>query len=278
MSYAGLYLLCLCHRHGLRPHCVAVGPPTKPLTWGSPDASTMKTVKNNRLTRSQQVVLDALRDQPDLVDIDALARHLGRHPNTLRDHLTALLEAGVVVRHQAPSEGRGRPRWLYGTASVGSVDENAELAAALAWRLAHRARDPLAATREVSRHWAGQIVARLRLSRRPTPREGRAQVVQVLDELGYAPEPDGRVDKVALTRCPLLQVAKEFPEVVCNVHLGLVEELLDVSGADPDRATLTPFAAPGTCALRLLGPVRDPAGPAPGITRADVRTAAGRSR
>jgi predicted ArsR family transcriptional regulator len=227
------------------------------LTCGCENASTIETVKNNPLTRSQHAVLAALRDQPDLVEIEALGRHLGRHPNTLRDHLATLIEAGLVVRHQAPADGRGRPRWLYGAADAGEVDENAELAASLAWRLAHQEADPLVATRDVSRHWARQIIDRLGVERRPTARAGREQVVAVLDDLGYAPEPDDRVDRVALTRCPLLQVASDVPEVVCNVHLGLVEELLEASGADPRRATLTPFAAPGRCALRLLAPPRD---------------------
>jgi predicted ArsR family transcriptional regulator len=223
----------------------------------SADASTLETVKNIPVTRSQQAVLTALRDQPDLVDIEALARHLGRHPNTLREHLLALLDAGLIVRHAAPPDGRGRPRWLYGSAETSDVDENAELAASLAWRLAHRARDPLGAAREVSRHWARQIVERYRVLRRPTARAARAQVVEVLDGLGYAPVPDTALDRVALMRCPLLQVAKDVPDVVCNVHLGLVEELLEVSGADRRRATLMPFAAPGRCDLRLMAPATD---------------------
>jgi predicted ArsR family transcriptional regulator len=212
----------------------------------------MNSVKNNRLTRTQAAVLGVLRDQPDMVDIEAIARHLGRHPNTLRDHLSALCAAGLVVRDQAPAEGRGRPRWLYGTGADPSVDDYAELTAALAWKLAHREPDPLGAARDVSRHWASQVVARERVEPQPTARAGRAQVVRVLDRLGYAPEPDARVDKVALTRCPLLQVASVVPEVVCTVHLGLVEELLEASGADPTRATLTPFEGPGRCALRLM--------------------------
>lgn len=214
-------------------------------------------MKNNPVTRSQQAVLTALRDQPDLVDIEALARHLGRHPNTLREHLVALLDAGLIVRHAAPPDGRGRPRWLYGSAQHADVDENAELAASLAWRLAHRARDPLAAAREVSRHWARQIIERYRVVRQPTARSARAQVVEILDGLGYDPVPDRAFDKVALMRCPLLQVAKDVPEVVCNVHLGLVEELLETSGGDSRRATLTPFAAPGQCDLRLMAPAND---------------------
>jgi predicted ArsR family transcriptional regulator len=214
-------------------------------------------VKNNPVTRSQRVVLTALRDQPDLVDIEALARHLGRHPNTLREHLVALLDAGLIVRHAAPADGRGRPRWLYASAQSADVDENAELAASLAWRLAHRARDPLAAAREVSRHWARQIVERYHVIRQPTARAARAQVLDVLDGLGYDPVPDRTLDRVALMRCPLLQVAKDVPEVVCNVHLGLVEELLEASGGDARRATLTPFAAPGRCDLRLMAPATD---------------------
>jgi predicted ArsR family transcriptional regulator len=214
-------------------------------------------VKNIPVTRSQQAVLTALRDQPDLVDIEALARHLGRHPNTLREHLVGLLEAGLIVRYAAPADGRGRPRWLYGTSDAAEVDENAELAASLAWQLARRSRDPLSAAREVSRRWARQIAERYRVVRQPSARAARAQVVEVMDGLGYEPAADRSLDRVALNRCPLLQVAKDVPEVVCNVHLGLVEELLEVSGGDRRRVTLTPFAAPGRCDLRLMAPATD---------------------
>ena len=224
------------------------------LISGCRDACSIPTVKNSRLTRSQQAVLDALRDQPDLVEMEALARYLGRHPNTLRDHLAALLGADLVVRYKAPSEGRGRPRWRYGAAGPAEVDENAEFAAALAWRVAHREPDPLAATREVARRWADDVITRLGLTRRQTPRAGREQVVFALDELGYAPRADDRVDVVELTRCPMLQVASDVPEVVCTVHVGLAEELLGASGADPTRVTLKPFASPGVCTLRLLTP------------------------
>ncbi len=243
------------------------------------NASTIETVTDKPLTRSQHAVLTALRDQPDLVEIENLASHVGRHPNTLRDHLATLLEAGLVVRHRAPADGRGRPRWLYGAAGAAQVDENAELAASLAWRLARVEPDPLVATRDVSRHWARQIIERLGVERCASARAGRAQVVAVLDDLGYSPEPDDRLDRVALTHCPILQVASDVPEVVCNVHLGLVEELLEASGADPRRSTLTPFTAPGRCALRLLAPPADP-GPVDThrVRTAAVRTAAGRCR
>ena len=48
------------------------------------------------------------------------------------------------------------------------------------------------------------------------------------------------------------QLAHRFPEVVCTLHLGLVQAALAGNGADPDRADLQPFAAPHACHLRLL--------------------------
>jgi hypothetical protein len=46
------------------------------------------------------------------------------------------------------------------------------------------------------------------------------------------------------------------PKVICTVHLGVVRGALTAVGADPDEATLTPFAEPGACRLNLTGPAK----------------------
>lgn len=74
----------------------------------------------------------------------------------------------------------------------------------------------------------------------------------MLAELGFAPSPDRRVSRVALRKCPLLDVALQHPLVVCQAHLGLVRGALDELGGDPGRTDLTPFAEPGACTLDLL--------------------------
>ena len=54
-----------------------------------------------------------------------------------------------------------------------------------------------------------------------------------------------------LRRCPLLDTARAYPEVVCSLHLGLVRGALERVGADPDVAALEPFAERGACRLDL---------------------------
>ena len=54
-----------------------------------------------------------------------------------------------------------------------------------------------------------------------------------------------------LTTCPFLDAAKRHPEVVCQIHLGIVRGALNRLGADADVAALQAFAEPGACLLGL---------------------------
>jgi predicted ArsR family transcriptional regulator len=80
-------------------------------------------------------------------------------------------------------------------------------------------------------------------------------VVDLLEELGFAPSPDARAGVVKLRRCPLLEAAHQYPEVVCGVHLGVVRGALEELGASPEQTECTalhPFSEPGACRLELL--------------------------
>lgn len=74
--------------------------------------------------------------------------------------------------------------------------------------------------------------------------------MEVLDELDFSPRADRQRRRILLQTCPLLDVAQEFPEVVCAVHEGMVSGVLESLG-DPHEVTLQPFAAPDGCVLRL---------------------------
>ena len=78
-----------------------------------------------------------------------------------------------------------------------------------------------------------------------------AAVVDLLDELRFEPQPSAGA--VRLTTCPLLDAARRNPDLVCQVHLGIVRGVLGELGADPDAADLVPFAEPGACRLTLPG-------------------------
>jgi len=77
-------------------------------------------------------------------------------------------------------------------------------------------------------------------------------MIDLLAELGFGPDPSG--DDIALRTCPLLELAEEMPEVICQVHRGLVEGALDHYGAPSDGVELVPFAEVGACRLRLHQP------------------------
>ncbi len=76
-------------------------------------------------------------------------------------------------------------------------------------------------------------------------------MVELFDRLGFAPETGPRSTTVRLRRCPLLDAARANPEVVCNVHLGIVRGALAALGGEPEPSSLEAFAEPGACRLNL---------------------------
>ena len=199
-------------------------------------------------------MLAALEAQPDPVGIEALSQATARHPNTVREQVTWLVEHGYVVRIQQPPEGRGRPAWLYQARGQRPADEDyAELAAALAWRLQEASPDHRAEALQAGRHWGDQLVAERTTVAEPSAAASRRWTVELLDELGYEPEADAADTEVQLHRCPLLQAAHRFQDVVCTVHLGLIQSAMEHNGGDPDDVDLRPFSAPGVCSLHLAG-------------------------
>lgn len=199
-------------------------------------------------------MLETLREQPDPVSLDALAAALGRHENTVREHLDWLLRHQLVTRTPAPPSGRGRPAWLYAAPGpVPGEDDHVEQVASLIWRLQEEESLESAAV-DAGRVWGRELVAGAVPA--ATETAARRRVVELFDELGYQPtaDPDARV--ATLHRCPLLEAAHRFTTVVCNVHLGVTQTALEAHGADPDAAALTPFSAPGECLLRLADPER----------------------
>jgi predicted ArsR family transcriptional regulator len=201
-------------------------------------------------------VLERLQGSPRPVTIGALAAELGVHANTAREHLDALVQQGLATRERAPARGRGRPAWQYVAADDQPepdprVRDYAGLAAALASHLARTSPDPSADGLAAGREWGRTLMRGRPAPPAPpgtTPRHG---VVTLLDELGFAPDSDPVASTVALRRCPLLDTARQHPEVVCQVHLGIVRGALEQQGGDPEPTALLPFAEPGACRLHL---------------------------
>lgn len=215
------------------------------------------------LDGTRLALLEALDTEARGATIDELATHLDVHPNSVRNHIAALDAGGFVDSVAEPPAGRGRPPRRY-TASVaaqamlavaragthGGGSEYRALAEAFARHLA-RNPDAVAEARSVGELWGSEVV-RPRAGGRQGTTDARARraVLKLLTDLGFAPEPgDGPV--VRLRSCPLLESARENPDVICSVHLGLVAGARRALGAREAEVELEPFAEPGACRLHL---------------------------
>ena len=207
------------------------------------------------MSASRAAVLESLQAATRPVTLAELAETSELHANTLREHLEALIARGLARRVRDTPSGRGRPAWLY-EATEPEVEsagtEYAGLAATLAAHIHRTSDDPREDAVAAGRVWGRELARRAGPPDRPTSAEARRKVVDLLDEIGFAPQTDARATTARLTRCPLLETAKEYPDVVCGVHLGIVRGALQEYGADEARTDLRPFAEPGACRLDLL--------------------------
>lgn len=236
-------------------------------------------------TAPQQRVLDGLVEHIDPVTAADLAAELALHHNTVREHLDSLVEQGRARRRAGRRGGRGRPPWTYEAAPSGLGAGAAPylgLAEAFAEHLALTSPRPSTQAREVGRRWGTRLagadpdppqqntrpaggrqagahqtdppqtfVGAADSSPDPVILGSRRRLVDLLGEVGFAPEPSEDHEDVALRECPLLDAARTHPEVVCELHHGLVVGALASYGNSVDVVRLTPFAQPGACRLRL---------------------------
>ncbi|MEU8799929.1 helix-turn-helix domain-containing protein [Spirillospora sp. NPDC048819] len=197
-------------------------------------------------------VLDVLRDAGAPLGVTDIAGRLGVHANTARFHLDALAAEGAVERTVEQPSGPGRPRTVY-TPRAGMDRGGARgyrlLAQILLSRLASdgpRARESAA---QAGREWGRFLVDRPPPFKRMTDEEAAERLTALLDDLDFAPKPDG--DVIRLRHCPFLELAEEYGPLVCDVHLGLMQGALTELDAPVEADRLEPFAEPGACLAHL---------------------------
>lgn len=206
------------------------------------------------MSKSRGALLQILRNQGEPVTLATLARLTGLHPNTLREHLKALVELGLVGRRGADPHGRGRPVWLYRAIHTGEVDggsEYAGLAATLASAIRRYSGTPREDAIGAGAEWGHELARAADTPTAGAEAPTRHRVAELLDRMGFAPVADADESAIRLTRCPLLTAARRYPDVVCGVHVGIVRGALEEYGADPTGFELLPFSEPGACRLEL---------------------------
>lgn len=205
------------------------------------------------LSPQRALVWEELRRNAPLT-VGGLATATGLHENTVREHLEGLDEVRLISRARAVAAGRGRPAWLYSARAAQEsivMHDNVALATVLAGQIARNSPSPNAEATAAGQDWGRALVAGLPVER--TPVAARRRVTALLDDLGFAPEPDRDHRRLRLASCPMLAAARQYPQVVCAVHAGLVGAVLAALGDEGDarQVELLPFAEPGACRLYL---------------------------
>ena len=209
--------------------------------------------------------------------VGELARATGLHENTAREHLARLVADGYAVRAPEHRTARGRPRMLYRSASADDVRRDPQAMSRLEESIGQVAltkvllegfgRD-LGPTRQAARA-AGRALTgpggpfEPRVDPEPPASDPAGRQLDALEghlsRLGFDPVRDDAHLRIDLWRCPFLELARERPEVVCSVHLGLAAGVLETAGGPVTADRLQPFVGREHCVLHLR---RDPDAPA----------------
>jgi predicted ArsR family transcriptional regulator len=201
-------------------------------------------------------VLRVLQDADAPLGVGDVAQHVGIHANTARFHLDALVEDALVARTAEARDQPGRPRVLYtvlpGATRVGPRNYRL-LAQILTSYLAAEVPQPDRAAVRAGQAWGRYLADRPAPFRRPDAVAATEQLVAVLDAIGFAPEAvtAGRQRRVLLHNCPFRETAQDHREVVCSVHLGLMQGLLAEIAAPIEAERLDPFVEPSLCVAHL---------------------------
>lgn len=220
---------------------------------------------------SRSRVLAALQDAGRPLDVTEVAEVTGLHVNTARFHLDGLVEAGVADRDAEQREQPGRPRTLYraraDTARAGARSYQL-LAEILASFVAAEVPQPARAAQAAGREWGRYLTQRPGPFERLTAAAATEQLVAALDSIGFGPEAKttGGRRQILLHHCPFRESASKHQDVVCAIHLGLMQGMLAELDAPIDTERLDPFVEPNLCIARLTR--RPQSGGTPSRTRA----------
>lgn len=237
------------------------------MTVGERDNPAMTSPAHSGQTSSgrRAEVLRILAQAAGPRTIGEIAAHLDAHPNTVRFHLDALCRTGQVERAEPDRRGTGRPPLRYRAVRV--MDPTGPrhyrlLAEILVQDLAAEPRSGRRRAAQAGRAWGRHLAAAPAASRPVTdvtnPQESVRWLMTLLDELGFAPERRQEIEQqgdgrqgIGLRHCPFLELAEARSDIVCQVHLGMMQGALQAWHAPWAVDRLRPFVEPDLCLTQL---------------------------
>jgi len=199
-------------------------------------------------------VMDTLAAAKEPLTASAVAERTGLHLNTARFHLDGLVNDGLATRTVEGRATPGRPRILYSDRAGGGGPRSFGLLAEMLTGLVSSLDGAGEAATKVGRSWGLRLVEEDASPEPPTADEALMRLNGVLDAIGFQPEisirSDGKVE-LHLHHCPFQEVAVRHSEVVCALHLGLMQGTLSGLGAPLTADSVQPFVSSNLCTATL---------------------------
>ena len=168
------------------------------------------------------------------VPVRELATRLGLHANTIRPHLRRLVDAGLVASEtrRGPS-AVGRPQTMFSAVAAGGREgRDYRLLADILATLISGSRARTGA-QDLAREWGDYLMTKHAPApgaRRPGP--NLAALREALADAGFDPRfrrRENRSVEIGLRGCPFRDLLDDHRELVCTVHRGLLEGMLEGS-------------------------------------------------
>jgi len=219
------------------------------MTMSLTDARPEKAIDGRRAD-----VLGMLRRAGRACSAAETATATGLHLNTARFHLDALVAEGLAERNVEPRDVPGRPRILYTAGGPVPGPRSYKLLAEMLTGLVASLADAGPVSVDAGKAWGRHLVQRAAPSEQVDADEAIARLSHVLDAIGFRPEVGPTAKKkteIRLRHCPFREVAERHTDVVCAVHLGLMQGALEELRAPVDATSLEPLVTPDLCIARL---------------------------
>lgn len=206
---------------------------------------------------SQQRVLSKIRSLGGRASAAGLAKELGLHVTTVRNHLTALEESGMVTAIPVAERRRGRPTLEYVVVLDAVRDAQGALLSAFAESAVGKP-ELIEQIGQKMADWIESITASGPENSAGTNGAARSdgpleRLHGVFLMLGFHPLRVG--DSLTLRTCPFLDAATDHPEVICQIHAAVAQRLANADGLPGVQVNLAPFASPqGMCQLTIREP------------------------
>jgi len=202
---------------------------------------------------TRRAIYLTVREAEEPITAARISDLFGIHPNVARHHLDRLVADGylrVGARTAARPGTVGRPPRVFeateADVSVAYPARRHDLLAELLVRVVERVapEEGPRVAEEIGRAYGEELAAAIGLPHEADSVPVLSAVARALTGAGFDFTADADQGRLLSGACPFGRTARDHPDVVCRLDLGIVKGLMAAAGGTPDEVVITPRRRP----------------------------------